>query len=212
MMYRKPFLLSLLFSLLLAACVVGSISGPSSARPLDLLSYSMRMEGNPCAGFPGSILATGVLVADIPVDWQFDRASFSATFNGLPVSGDAVSPATCPVVIPSPAPAGFQRVCLATQQPYSMLPTDFALVTIAFRAGTASGSFPLQFWGGAATLPTTWCVQPTPTIYTVTVAPTSTGPAVPTLSPLALAIFGAALATLALSKLRGGPVSGRALR
>lgn len=164
----------------------------------------MRVEGNPCPGLPESIVATGVLVADIPVDWEFDHATFSATFAGTPVSGDAVRPTTCPVLMPAALPSGFQRICLTTPQSYSMLPTDFVLVTIALRAGTALGSFPLQFWGGAVTSPSTWCIQPTPTIFPVTVAPAASAASVPTLSHLTLALFGVALAALALLRLRSG--------
>ena len=198
----KRIVLPLLFSMLSIACIVQTISGPSIGTPLQQLSYSLRIHGDPCR-YVNAFSGTGVLLIDIPSDWQVERASFSAVFGGVPVSGDGIQPSSCPVSAPAPPPSGFTRVCLTTPAAYGMNTSDTVDATVTLRAGSRLGLFPLQFWAGALhqTTPDR-CVQPSPTVYPVTIAPSSQVPLVPTLHPWGLASLSFALLGAGLFLLR----------
>ena len=183
-----------LLSMVSIACIVQSISGPSIGTPLQRLAYSLRIHGDPCH-YVNSLFGTGVLLVDIPLDWQYERASFAGVLAGDPVSGEGIEPAPCPVTASAPPPVGFKRVCIAMPTPYGMYTSDSVDVAISFRAGATLGVFPLQFWAGAINSFTPdRCIQPSPTVFPVTIAPALQPPAIPTFSPWGLAAL--SLATL----------------
>ncbi|MFN7988649.1 MAG: hypothetical protein U0529_14330 [Thermoanaerobaculia bacterium] len=183
------------------ACAIDSVTGPSSGRPYASLSYSIHARGSECGSFT-DFIGLGVLVADVPSDWQFDAARFSGLFAGQPVSGDGVLNA-CDSIFVSPPPAsGFQRFCIVSSKALRLTTEDEATIVVTFRAGGTVGEFPLQFRAGAYVPITAACVQPTASQYSVSIQFNDAPPAVPVLSSRGLFAFTSLLALLATARLR----------
>ena len=190
-------------TMFLTACVIQGITGPTVCAPLSSVTYTISALGGSCPYYPQDFIASGVLVADIPSDWQFQSAQYDGAFAGIPSTGSGVL-RPCNTIFSYPAPApGFQRLCIAMESARHMTTGSYATIHASFRTGNTEGLFPLQFRVGAYSPNVVGgCVQQTATEYAVAVHAADAAPSVPSLSHLGLAVLAVFLGIAGLIALR----------
>ena len=136
-------LLALLLVLIVTACFVTGISGPTVVNIGQTVTYDIAFETD-SSGANG----TAYVFFDVPADWTFVSATYDANVNGANVAGtptSGVSSSGSPCVV-LPLEAGYQRLGFSQTFP-TVTANDSGVLHVTLNAGATAGGYTLEATG-----------------------------------------------------------------
>jgi large repetitive protein len=143
MKITKRAFLALLLVLIVTACFVTGISGPTAVSTGDTVTYDIAFETD-SSGANG----TAYVFFDVPAGWTFNNATYDANVNGANVSGSpttGVSSSGSPCVV-LPLEAGYQRLGFSQTFP-TVTASDSGVLHVTLTVGGAAGGYTLEATG-----------------------------------------------------------------
>jgi 6-phosphogluconolactonase (cycloisomerase 2 family) len=144
-MRRAAAVLAVACAVLLTGCAsILLISAPESVSIGDVATFVLRLG----VDFSGAGNANVYVAAEVPIGWDLDSATYSATINGAQVSGTGAVTSVPPNLAYCPLDArdGYQVVWV-TDGTYDVSPGDVADVTLDFAVNDLpAGEIEARFW------------------------------------------------------------------
>jgi uncharacterized repeat protein (TIGR01451 family) len=139
-------LFALLLLLVLAACFVTSISGPTVVPAGATVTYDIAFETD-SSGANG----TAYVFFDVPADWTFVSATYDANVNGANVSGTpatnvSTSGTAC---VAMPLKPGYQRLGFSQTFP-TVTSNDSGVLHVTLTVGGAANPYRLEATGAGS--------------------------------------------------------------
>jgi uncharacterized repeat protein (TIGR01451 family) len=196
----------LIVLLVLAACFVTGITGPTSVTVGQNVTYDIAFETD-SSGTNG----TAYVFFDVPAGWTFTGATYDATVNGAAVSdtpNTGVSSSGSPCVV-LPLEAGYQRLGFSETFPV-VTASDSGVLHVSFTVGGPAGGYTLEATGaGSFGGPSQQCNATRTLDVTVGEGTVLTPPTVAkAFAPASIAPGGTSRLTVTLSNANAQPITG----
>lgn len=198
-----PLLLTLL---VLVACFVTSISGPTAVTIGQAVTYDIAFQTD-SSGANG----TAYVWFDVPSGWTFTGATYDATVNGANTSGTpatGVSTSGSPCVALAPPAPGYQRLGFSETFP-TVTTDDSGVLHVSFTVGGPAGDYTLEATGGGSFGgPAQQCNGTEVLDVTVSNAALSAPAVAKAFAPASIPAGGTSRLTVTLSNANAEPITG----
>ena len=135
--------------LLVTACDVDFIAGPSHVKSGEQVQYQLRVFAQEARSN-----ATVHLAGDVPLSWVLDSAQFQASIGGGVSGSLTVHPSNPGVITGLPGvPAGHRRIYLSAGPFTTITADDAGTALLNFTAAGAQGAYTITFWAGVSVDP-----------------------------------------------------------
>lgn len=135
--------------LLVTACDVDFIAGPSHVKSGEQVQYQLRVFAQEARSN-----ASVHLAGDVPIGWVLDSAQFQTSIGGGASGNLTVHPSNPGVITDLPAvPAGHRRIYLSAGPFTTITADDVGTALLNVTAAGAQGAYTMTFWAGVSVDP-----------------------------------------------------------